>query len=862
MQPRRAPRLAFQLLMLVLVPWHAPFALGQETFWVIPHTHWEGAVFKTREEYLEMGLANILKALRLLKTQPNYRFVLDQVAYVKPFLERYPEEETAFRQFVQEGRLELVLGMDIMPDVNVPGGESFVRQIQYGKGYYRQKLGVDVRTAWLVDTFGHHAQIPQLLKLGGYKTFWFSRGVPAPDHPSEFLWQGIDGSQIPAFWLPYSYGLLYGSPKNPAQFRDFVLRRFRMLEPNSRPRDRVGLSGADVSEPEDHLLPRVEEFNRLADRPFTLRLAVPSDFEKVVAQRTDRPVFKGELNPIFQGTYSSRIELKHWMRTLERLLSTAEKTSVIASWLGFSIDHAGLWRAWEPVLFNQTHDLASGVMTDHVYDDTLRSYRFSERLANELIENNWNAITAQVGTRGDGIPIVVMNTLAWARTDVADTNVAFADNETTGITVVDERGQEVPVQALEVTRYSDGKLKQARIAFIARDVPAMGYSVYHVIPKTTGMLQAPDAAERQTLENDFFQLALDPGTGAIQSLLFKPGQWQVFRAAANVVARQADHGDLWELYRGLDGGSKIAMTKKQPVPLPGQAVLSSEFQGRRGQVRSGPVVQEFNVSHPLGNGAFATSIRMYTGMRRIDLTTTLVNNERFVRYQALFPTTISSGRNTQAIPFGASERPLGIEFPAQEWVDYGDGRHGLGLLNLGLPGNLVTDGTMMLSLLRSHTLGAYGFGGGYEPGMSSDTGLQLGQERTLRYALFPHEGDWRQAGVFRAGLEFNNPLICRKVSRHAGRLPRRWSFLEVSHPEVVVSALQPGPAGTILVRAYEATGRPASKVKVKFASTVTGARGCNLMNDECGKYETTGNTLEFDIGPFEIKTFKLQLQPG
>jgi len=70
------------------------------TFWIIPHTHWEGAVFKTREEYLESDLPNILKALSLLKTYPDYRFVLDQVAYVKPFLERYPEQAPTFRKFV------------------------------------------------------------------------------------------------------------------------------------------------------------------------------------------------------------------------------------------------------------------------------------------------------------------------------------------------------------------------------------------------------------------------------------------------------------------------------------------------------------------------------------------------------------------------------------------------------------------------------------------------------------------------------------------------------------------------------------------------------------------------------------------
>ena len=863
MHPRPAQsRVAFKLLMLILAPLHASRAAGQETFWVIPHTHWEGAVFKTREEYLEMGLPNILKALRLLKTQPNYRFVLDQVAYVKPFLERYPEEETAFRKFVREGRLQLVLGMDIMPDVNVPGGETFVRQIQYGKGYYRQKLGVDVSTAWLVDTFGHHAQMPQLLKLGGYKSFWFSRGVPAPDHPSEFLWQGIDGSQIPAFWLPYSYGLLYGSPKNPTQFKDFVSRRFRMLEPNSRPRDRVGLSGADVSEPEEHLVPRVEEFNRQPNRPFTLRMAVPSDFEKVVAQRTDRPVFKGELNPIFQGTYSSRIELKHWMRTMERLLTTAEKTNTIAGWLGFPVDHAGLWRAWEPVLFNETHDLASGVMTDHVYDDTVRSYQFSQRLANEMIDASWNAIAAQIDTRGDGIPVAVINTLGWQRTDLAEIRVAFADNDTTGVTLIDASEQEIPVQALEVKLYPDGKLKQARIAFIARDVPAMGYAVYHVLPKTTGTLKVPDADERETLENEFCRLTLDSRTGAIKGLLLKQDQWPVFSKPANVVARQADHGDLWELYRGLDGGSKIAMTRKQPVPLPGQAAFSSEFKRQRGQVKAGPVVHEFRVSHPFGSGAFTTTIRMFAGMRRIDFTTTLVNNERFVRYQALFPTTIADGKNTQAIPFGAMERPLGVEFPAQEWVDYGDGRHGLALLNLGLPGNLVVDGTMMLSLLRSHTLGAYGFGGGYEPGMSSDSGLQLGEERTLDYSLFPHEGDWRQAGVHRAGLEFNNLLVCRKIAPHAGSLPRCWGFLEVSHPDAVVSALKPGAAGTTVVRIYEATGRAISKVKVKLAATVAWACECNLTEDPGGKLKTADDTLEFDLGPFEIKTFKLQLKPA
>src|SRR6266851_7658341 len=185
-----------------------PTSPSKPTFWLIPHTHWEGAVFKTREEYLEMGLPNILTAIRLLKEHPNYRFALDQVAYFKPFLERYPEEAAAFRKFVAEGRLEIVGGMDVMPDDVKPGGELFVRQMQYGKRYCREQLGVDVKVAWFLDTFGHHPQLPQLLRQAGFESFWFCRGVPNDNLPSEFHWRGIDGTEIPAFWLPGFYGLL------------------------------------------------------------------------------------------------------------------------------------------------------------------------------------------------------------------------------------------------------------------------------------------------------------------------------------------------------------------------------------------------------------------------------------------------------------------------------------------------------------------------------------------------------------------------------------------------------------------------------------------------------------------------------
>jgi alpha-mannosidase len=853
-----------------------PGTRDKPTFWIIPHTHWEGAVFKTREQYLEMGLPHILQALRLLKTQPDYRFVLDQVAYVRPFLDRYPEEKQAFKQFVAEGRLQIVGGMDVMPDVNMPGGESFLRQVEYGKGYLKHALGVEPTAAWLVDTFGHHPQMPQVLKHAGYETFWCSRGVAKPDHPSEYLWEGIDGMRIRAFYLPFSYGLFYMSPRDSANFANFARQKWDMLNPNSAAGpDRLACAGADVTPPEDMVAPMVKAFNEqfAKDAPFTMKVGTPGDFEKAVEGRTDLPVDRSDFNPIFQGTYSSRIELKHWMRTMEAKLTAAEKLSALGASFGkHAISDGQLWRAWENVLFNETHDLASGVMTNPVYDDTVRGYEFSNRLADEMIDAGLKALMEQIDTRagetkGAIVPVVVFNPLGWARSDVAEVSVGFgASDGAKEVGLVDADGKPVATQIVEEQRYPDGTLMHAKLLFIARDVPAMGYAAYEVIasPISGAAAKRATPTNAPTIENDAYRVTLDASTGAITSLRVKDGDWELLdRPTGNVISRQEDKGDLWELYQGLNGGQNVKMTRKQPPPKAGDAgvKLSSEFKAKEpGKVMVGPVFSEFEVAHPFDSGNFATRVRVYNGVPRIDVRTKLVNNEKLVRYQVQFPTTIKSGKAVRAIPFGAVEQPDGVEYPAQDWTDYSDAARGLAVLNSGQPGNVVSDGTMMLSLMRAHNLGAYGFGGGLEPGMSSESGMQLGREVTLDYALRPHAGTWQQARVYQDGMAFNRPLIVRKAQRHPGPLPKRWSMLSVSQPNVVLSALKPGSDGSLVVRVFEAEGKATSGASIRFASKVKRAEAVNALGKPVdGAVKIEKDDVTFDLHPFEIKAIRVSL---
>ena len=772
-----------------------------------------------------------------------------------------------------------------MLDVNIPSGESWVRQVLYGKGYFRQALGTDVTTGWALDTFGHNAQIPQLLKLAGFQSYWFQRGVPDNKVPSQFLWQGIDGTKVPAFWLPFGYGLFYPSPKNLFQFDAYARGVWSALGDASHFPNRVALAGADVVSPEPELPDMVKAFNAQEKTPFALRFAVPSDFEKVVSRRADHPVIAGELNPVFQGVYSTRIELKQWMREDERILTSSDALSALSEILGTPSDKEKRWQAWEPVLFNQAHDLSSGTMVDKVYLDTIRTYELARDLGSAIVRGSTEIIAAKIDTESNeksATPILIFNTLSWPRTDIAQAEVRFPGAGVKAIEVQGPNGVEEASQIIHADRDAAGDIQSATVAFIAHDVPAMGWKIYNILPLNEqaarnlpewrngsslrlSLSDSTTHVDSGSIENEFYRATFNLWTGAMTSLDLKSasGAWQVLgNRPGNIVACEQDGGDSWELYGTLNGARFTAMTRPSGLPEPDRSHLSNEWVGGDGRISAGPVFSEFHVDHPFGDNRFSTRVRVYPGIRRIDFETSITNNDKFVRYRLLFPTSIQNGRRFDEIPFGAIERPEQHELPAQKWFDWSDGKHGLALLNVGLPGSNVADGTLLLSLMRSARISDYPLIGGYA-GSSSDLGLELGQERTFHYALVPHLGSWQDARVFQAGLELDNPLLIRSLEQHPGKLPKTWGLLDVSAPNVVVSALMPSEDGHgVIARVYEASGRSAANVKIHFSGRLTEASEVNLMEDKIQSIAVQNNSIMFDLRPYEIKTFRVQLIGG
>src|SRR5207249_3414807 len=159
-------------------------------------------------------------------------------------------------------------------------------------------------------------------------------------------------------------------------------------------------------------------------------------------------------------------------------------------------------------------------MTDYVYEDTLRSYDFSKRLAEEIIDDRWDRIAARVDTQGQGIAVIVFNTLGWQRTDVAEVRLGFGEGGVHDVVLVDAVGKSVPVQLDHTELYGDGALKRTRITFVAHDVPALGHAVYRVIPQEAASVpKTPSTAEqRNFIENEDYRATFNLATGEMTSL--------------------------------------------------------------------------------------------------------------------------------------------------------------------------------------------------------------------------------------------------------------------------------------------------------------------------------------------------------
>ena len=838
------------------------------TIHIVPSSHYDVAYLDTYDGYLPRALENLLAMLELLRTQRDYTFVVEQVILLEALLVRNHDLLPELRSLAQEGRLEIACGMYVMPDMNVPSGESLVRQAVRGQRWLQSRLGVTATTCWIADCWGHPSSLPGILRHCGYSRYIFWRGKQPWLTSSEFIWRGLDGSTLLCHWTPFGYGAVSFPEQVPVgNALDQGLASLSAIV--GLVQDAAGFAATtqvllansgDFAPPQASARASIAALTQQANDTHYVCSTPARFFAEVEATGTTLLAYDGEFNPVCQGTYSSRIALKQLNRRLESALSAAEKANVLL-WLdGGDYPSAQLDEVWRVTLLNQFHDIISGTIIDRAYEEAVTHYRAADKLVTRLLMDAVDRATARRAGHHGGMSVLTFNTVPRPRREVLRLNtmaIGWA-----GYRIVDANGQDLPVQVAD------------RELLFEAELPPLGYAVFGLRTAETSARSnaatvgagsaASQAPAARRIETDDFDIVVQGGI--ISSLVDRLSGRQYVDPARpfwNDLVLQNDNGDLWLLHEGpLNGNVRVTTPLHDPYPPPASAdervfrsgIHSHAAKATSELVENGPLRTTIrargNLRYWQIRVEFTQQIMIYHHLRRIDFRTELTGHGKHYRLRVAFPTPMRGGRIVHSVPNGQLARPEG-EFPTQGWLSCGDDDATVYLCNRGLPGGNVTDGVLLLSLLRSAAMEYKG---------ASTLAYEDGVHHSFSYSVFPGDAAHPVEPWWEAEALNSPPLTIAAADVRPGLEPR----LRLEPGNIVLSALyRDGDALT--VRLHEAAGIPC-----RATLWVAGLQNCS----ETDALTLNGATLpvqaeavRFQLSPFQLKTFRLAVtrvaaQPG
>jgi len=824
----------FTLSMSLMIFFLASANLAQEknprdfTAHLVGHAHIDLSwLWRWEETVHDIAVQTFKGVLAQMDKMPGLTFAQSQAAVYEAIEKNYPDLFKAIQAKVREGTWLPVGGMWVEPDLNMPDGESLARQLLYGKRYFLDKFGVDVKVGWNPDSFGHNWQLPQIMAKAGLKYYLFDRC--APEKTVLFQWQGMDGSKVLSYAPPgwYSVGLKNGT-------KDVIFEAAKV----SPLMDYLLLygEGDHGGGPRDADVEAIRKFKKDKGQP-RMEFAGPEDYFKLLeTKKMEIPVFANELNFTFPACYTTQATVKKNNRKSEALLLSAEKFSALAATGGYRdyYPERDIDEAWKIVLRNQFHDILDGSSIGPVYDEVKGFYEEVFERGRRALSFSLEAISNSIDTRGEGLPLVVYNSLFWERTEpvIAEFMLMKKFN---GFKILDAQGTEIPYQV--VMKDDTGLQNRFRIVFIAESVPSFGYRLYRI----AGTDKAPEfksalTAAADSLENEFFTVRLNPATGWLESIFDKAQNREILQGRGNVLQAIVDEPEnmsAWEL--GL----------KDQLWNIGEEGAKIEV------IETGPVRAVVRVKSLFRNSAFNQDIILYSRIPRLDFRLGLNWQERNLMVKTTFPLKLKNEKADFEIPFGSISRPAdGREVPAIRWVDLGDesGGYGVSLLNDCKYGFDVKNNTVRLSVIHGAT----------NPDPEADRG-----PHELLYSLYPHRGTWQDALTIRRGYEFNSPLMPRVAMAHPGSLPASRSFVSVGPDNIILSSFKKEMGyynRGVILRFYEAFGQK-TEAKIDLPWAVD-AWETDLIERPAKKIEAAGKTIALSFEPFEIKTIRVARKAG
>ncbi len=778
---------------------------------------------------------------------PELHFAQSQALAYEWIEKKYPELFEDIKKRISEGRWEVVGGMWVEPDCNLISGESWVRQILYGKKYFKEKFGLNINTGWNVDSFGYNWNMPQFYMKSGIDRFvtqkiWWNDTTVFPHYI--FWWKGVDGTKLLSYFPPEGYTSrvkIEGVADNITKYEATTGYKKSLILYG------IGDHGGG---PNREILNRVRGYNKLYISPDFIHSKAGTFLDRVKGDlKNTIPVWNDELYLEYhRGTYTTQGAVKKGNRRSEVRVGVSETLAAISSLLGLEYPKEDLEAAWKFILTNQFHDILPGSSITPVYRDAAEWYKKAGQKIGKISKKTLGFIAKNIDTsKVEGQPVVVFNPLSWTRSDMV--KVAVKGTEETAYKVVDmETGKEIPA-AMD---YCDTHQKLT-VSFIARDVPSIGYKTYSLVEGKGEGRETDIKAEGTVLENAFYRLEVNPETGNIKSLVSKQlnKEFVAKGKEANVLQVYEDRPQDWDAWNIGYTGRMWELDKADEVKLVSVNPVCAVLKVKKSFL--GLAKSRYSPTDEFPSSFFTQYIVLYSNLPRIDIETEADWWEDHMFLKAAFPVTVKSDTATYEIPFAAIERTTKretlwekarFEVSALKWADLSEDGFGISLLNDSKYGHDIAGNVMKISLLRAPTW----------PDPMADRG-----KHSFVYSLYPHNGGWQQADTVKRGAELNSPLLTAHTCKHEGSLPASSSFFAVDSESVILDGIkiaEENGSEALVFRLYESEGA-SGKATVSFFKAPKSIVETNLIEERIRPLRFNGSTIDLTFGQYEIKTLKV-----
>lgn len=793
---------------------------------------------------------------------------MDTRAYEK-MAAQFPEITKRLVKYLKAGQLELTGGTYGQSMGTMFSGESDIRQIVYGRQNIEKIFGYEPQTFLNEEEFTF-PQLPQILESAGYRyaslaqlDTWGKAGVPVMEVNS-LNWKGKDGTTIPT--TPEN--ALFRAPLSPGNERDNWTKtaaspQYQKLRAQGKPLF-VGWEEFGWESPENPAYKTdASDYKDFAQKAPVEYVTLTEYLDKYGAspkntEALDMDAWNKSLTWGLGGD-----QLRIYNNQVEGKLLAAERFDAIASTMGIKTRAETLDAGWKDLLASQSHDVGlceysrwqqdrmaplDRVEDHHNFTWGALGYNLldsANKAAQSVLDSSLATISSRTisnSAHHGQMVCTVFNPCAWARTDIVQTDRIYPiPPKSKSIVVQDGNGKAVPTQLVDAEKDGSGNLIVAKVAFLAKNVPSVGYDTYSVhfagdAAGTPSDLKVDQA--KLTLENSFVRVKIDPATGAVNSLVDK-------RTGNETLKPEVSEFPV------LKGKPNTAYPLRRNIPT---EYDSSKSKAEVSWIENGPVRCTVKARYSFAHLLYETYVSLSADLPYAEVTTRVLSEVPPKRDDD--PKEIKEGYWLSFAPAFKPEAvirdyPLAVEatkksaFHALSFVDLTASDTGLLVLHPGTQYfRFEPNGALSNLIMRE-----------WESYYSNEYGWPRYAE--YRHALQPHGPGFTNADRLRASTDFNQKLIPVLGQPRTGSLPPRMSFLSVNPEGVQLSEFRRALGGGFELRVADVSGQ-SSQVSVKFSMLVRTAVKTNLLGAKTGVATVLGDGVSFKIGPWKFQTLALR----